>query len=128
MIHAAHNGLKSPVWVSYGARFDEEGKYSLGQAVGTEAGVHVIFSAPGLKFTPALPHLTRAMTWYVMRISAPVTSTKNSAAVYRLFAADRARITNEVRRVFNFIEALSPGHFRLFDGFHKTHGVCTTGQ
>ena len=52
MIHAAHNGKKVTVVVELQARFDEEANIHWAKRL-TEAGVHVIFSAPGLK----IPHI-----------------------------------------------------------------------
>lgn len=100
----AHNG--ATVVVEPQARFDEEANIHWARRL-TEAGVHVIFSAPGRKFTPSCLILRKeAKTWCVMPTSEPGTSTRKRRGftpTTRLLTAD-ARITNEVRRVFNFIE------------------------
>lgn len=58
MIHAAHNGKKVTVVVELQARFDEEANIHWAKRL-TEAGVHVIFSAPGLKIHAKLFLISR---------------------------------------------------------------------
>ncbi|MCS6037149.1 hypothetical protein LNQ52_17265 [Klebsiella pneumoniae subsp. pneumoniae] len=75
----------------------------------TEAGVHVIFSAPGSEDPrQAVPYLSRKEGDEVVRYAHIGTGNFNEKTAriytdYSLLTAD-ARITNEVRRVFNFIE------------------------
>ncbi|MDU3048093.1 MAG: RNA degradosome polyphosphate kinase [Escherichia coli] len=74
----------------------------------TEAGVHVIFSAPGLKIHAKLFLISRKENGEVVRYAHIGTGNFNEKTArlytdYSLLTAD-ARITNEVRRVFNFIE------------------------
>jgi polyphosphate kinase len=107
MIHAAHNGKKVTVVVELQARFDEEANIHWAKRL-TEAGVHVIFSAPGLKIHAKLFLISRKENDEVVRYAHIGTGNFNEKTArlytdYSLLTAD-ARITNEVRRVFNFIE------------------------
>ncbi|GAA3905253.1 polyphosphate kinase 1 [Gibbsiella dentisursi] len=107
MIHAAHNGKKVTVVVELQARFDEEANIHWAKRL-TEAGVHVIFSAPGLKIHAKLFLISRREGDEIVRYAHIGTGNFNEKTAriytdYSLLTAD-ARITNEVRRVFNFIE------------------------
>lgn len=89
------------------ARFDEEANIHWAKRL-TEAGVHVIFSAPGLKIHAKLFLISRKEGDDVVRYAHIGTGNFNEKTArlytdYSLLTAD-ARITNEVRRVFNFIE------------------------
>ncbi|UQY43180.1 polyphosphate kinase 1 [Mixta hanseatica] len=107
MIHAAYNGKKVTVVVELQARFDEEANIHWAKRL-TEAGVHVIFSAPGLKIHAKLFLISRREGSEIVRYAHIGTGNFNEKTAriytdYSLLTAD-ARITNEVRRVFNFIE------------------------
>src|SRR5699024_9220345 len=95
------------VVVELQARFDEEANIHWAKRL-TEAGVHVIFSAPGLKIHAKLFLISRKENGEVVRYAHIGTGNFNEKTArlytdYSLLTAD-ARITNEVRRVFNFIE------------------------
>nr|WP_113867856.1 polyphosphate kinase 1 [Brenneria salicis]NMN90951.1 polyphosphate kinase [Brenneria salicis ATCC 15712 = DSM 30166]RBP60517.1 polyphosphate kinase [Brenneria salicis ATCC 15712 = DSM 30166]RLM30152.1 RNA degradosome polyphosphate kinase [Brenneria salicis ATCC 15712 = DSM 30166] len=107
MIHAAYNGKKVTVVVELQARFDEEANIHWAKQL-TEAGVHVIFSVPGLKIHAKLFLISRREGENIMRYAHIGTGNFNEKTAriytdYSLLTADE-RITNEVRRVFNFIE------------------------
>ncbi|WP_409306752.1 polyphosphate kinase 1 [Pectobacterium sp. B1J-3] len=107
MIHAAHNGKKVTVVVELQARFDEEANIHWAKRL-TEAGVHVIFSVPGLKIHAKLFLISRREGENIVRYAHIGTGNFNEKTArlytdYSLITADE-RITNEVRRVFNFIE------------------------
>ncbi|RWR00809.1 polyphosphate kinase [[Pantoea] beijingensis] len=107
MIHAAYNGKKVTVVVELQARFDEEANIHWAKRL-TEAGVHVIFSAPGLKIHAKLFLISRREGTEIVRYAHIGTGNFNEKTAriytdYSLLTAD-ARITNEVRRVFSFIE------------------------
>ncbi|ATA23101.1 RNA degradosome polyphosphate kinase [Brenneria goodwinii] len=107
MIHAAHNGKKVTVVVELQARFDEEANIQWSKRL-TEAGVHVIFSVPGLKIHAKLFLISRREDGNIVRYAHIGTGNFNEKTAriytdYSLITADE-RITNEVRRVFNFIE------------------------
>ncbi|BAE75011.1 polyphosphate kinase [Sodalis glossinidius str. 'morsitans'] len=107
MIHAAHNGKKVTVVVELQARFDEEANIHWAKRL-TEAGVHVIFSAPGLKIHAKLFLISRREGDDIVRYAHIGTGNFNEKTArlytdYSLLTSD-ARITNEVRWVFNFIE------------------------
>lgn len=90
MIHAAHNS-KVTVVVELQARFDEEANIHWAKRL-TEAGVHVIFSAPGLKIHAKLFLISRKEGDEVVRYAHIGTGNfneKNGAPVYRLLVADR---------------------------------------
>jgi len=89
------------------ARFDEEANIHWAKRL-TEAGVHVIFSAPGLKIHAKLFLISRREGDEIVRYAHIGTGNFNEKTArlytdYSLLTAD-SRITNEVRRVFNFIE------------------------
>ncbi|WP_063657111.1 polyphosphate kinase 1 [Candidatus Arsenophonus triatominarum] len=107
MIHAAHNGKKVTVVVELQARFDEEANIHWAKHL-TEAGVHVIFSAPGLKIHAKLFIISRLEQGEIIRYAHIGTGNFNEKTArlytdYSLLTANQ-EITNEVRRVFNFIE------------------------
>lgn len=107
MIHAAHNGKKVTVVVELQARFDEEANIHWAKHL-TEAGVHVIFSAPGLKIHAKLFIISRLEQNEIIRYAHIGTGNFNEKTArlytdYSLLTANQ-QITNEVRRVFNFIE------------------------
>ncbi len=106
MIHAAHNG-KRLWWLSYRRVSTKEANIHWAKRL-TEAGVHVIFSAPGLKIHAKLFLISRKENGEVVRYAHIGTGNFNEKTArlytdYSLLTAD-ARITNEIRRVFNFIE------------------------
>ncbi len=107
MIHAAHNGKKVTVVVELQARFDEEANIHWAKSL-TAAGVHVIFSAPRLKIHAKLFLISRREGDKIIRYAHIGTGNFNEKTArlytdYSLLTAV-ACITNEVRRVFNFIE------------------------
>ena len=107
IIHAAYNGKKVTAVVELQARFDEEANIYWSKRL-TEAGVHVIFSAPGLKIHAKLFLLSRLEGNNIIRYVHIGTGNFNEKTArfytdYSLLTAD-SRITNEVQRVFNFIE------------------------
>ncbi|MGP1958909.1 MAG: polyphosphate kinase 1 [Arsenophonus sp. NC-CH8-MAG3] len=107
MIHAAHNGKKVTVVVELQARFDEEANIHWAKHL-TEAGVHVIFSVPGLKIHAKLFIISRLEQGKIIRYAHIGTGNFNEKTArlytdYSLLTANQ-QITNEVRRVFNFIE------------------------
>lgn len=107
MIHAAHNGKKVTVVVELEARFDEEANIYWAKSL-TAAGVQVIFSAPGLKIHAKLFLISRYENEQIIRYAHIGSCNFNEKTTplytdYSLLTAD-ARITNEVRRVFSFIE------------------------
>lgn len=115
MIHAAHNGKKVTVVVELQARFDEEANIRWAKRL-TEAGVHVVFSIPGLKIHAKLFIISRNENHELNHYAHIGTGNFNEKTArlytdYSLLTAD-SRITNEVRRVFNFIEnPYRPVHF-----------------
>ncbi|WP_225639557.1 polyphosphate kinase 1 [Candidatus Profftia sp. (ex Adelges kitamiensis)] len=107
IIHAAHNGKKVTVVVELQARFDEEANIYWAKRL-TEAGVHVIFSAPGLKIHAKLFLVSRREETHIVHYVHIGTGNFNEKTArlytdYSLLTAD-TRIANEVQRVFNFIE------------------------
>lgn len=107
MIYAAHNGKKVTVVLELQARFDEEANIYWVKSL-TAAGVNVIFSAPGLKIHAKLFLISRREDKKIIRYAHIGTGNFNEKTArlytdYSLLTAD-ARITNEVRRVFSFIE------------------------
>lgn len=107
VIHAAHNGKKVTVVVELQARFDEEANIHWAKRL-TEAGVHVIFSAPGLKIHAKLFIISRMEEGQIIRYAHIGTGNFNEKTArlytdYSLLTANE-QITNEVRRVFSFIE------------------------
>ncbi|WMY97047.1 MAG: polyphosphate kinase 1 [Arsenophonus sp.] len=107
MIYAAHNGKKVTVVVELQARFDEEANIRWAKHL-TEAGVHVIFSVPGLKIHAKLFIISRLEKGKIIRYAHIGTGNFNEKTArlytdYSLLTANQ-KITNEVRRVFNFIE------------------------
>ncbi|VAX76664.1 Polyphosphate kinase [Serratia symbiotica] len=107
IIQAAHNGKKVTVVVELQARFDEAANIHWAKHL-TEAGVHVIFSAPGLKIHAKLFLISRNENKVIVRYAHIGTGNFNEKTAcsytdYSLLTAD-CRITQEVNQVFNFIE------------------------
>lgn len=107
MINAANNGKKVTVVVELQARFDEEANLHWAKQL-TESGVKVIFSPPRLKIHAKLFLIDRRENDQIIRYAHIGSGNFNekTARIYTdfsLLTADK-EITNEVRRVFNFIE------------------------
>ncbi|NLS14255.1 polyphosphate kinase 1 [Vibrio sp. SM6] len=107
LIDAVHNGKKVTVVVELQARFDEEANIVWSRLL-TEAGVHVIFGAPGLKIHSKLLLISRREENTIVRYAHIGTGNfhEKTAQIYTdfsLLTADQ-EITNEVRNVFGYIE------------------------
>ncbi|SES95405.1 polyphosphate kinase 1 [Thorsellia anophelis] len=107
IIHAAYNGKKVTVVVELQARFDEAANIDWAKRL-TEAGIHVIFSAPGLKIHAKLFLISRREDNKIVRYAHIGTGNFNEKTAkiytdYSLLTANQ-EIANEVRSVFNFIE------------------------
>ncbi|MHA2878099.1 polyphosphate kinase 1 [Vibrio campbellii] len=107
LIDAVHNGKSVTVVVELQARFDEEANIEWSKVL-TDAGVHVIFGAPGLKIHSKLLLISRREEGEILRYAHIGTGNfhEKTARIYTDFAlltADQ-EITNEVRNVFGYIE------------------------
>ncbi|EGR0301248.1 polyphosphate kinase 1 [Vibrio parahaemolyticus] len=107
LIDAVHNGKNVTVVVELQARFDEEANIEWSKVL-TEAGVHVIFGAPGLKIHSKLLMISRRESDDIIRYAHIGTGNfhEKTARIYTdfsLLTADQ-EITNEVRNVFGYIE------------------------
>lgn len=107
LIDAVHNGKRVTVVVELQARFDEEANIEWSRVL-TEAGVHVIFGAPGLKIHSKLLLITRREEDELVRYAHVGTGNfhEKTARIYTDFAllTSDPEITNEVRSVFSYIE------------------------
>ncbi|WP_322803646.1 polyphosphate kinase 1 [Vibrio alfacsensis] len=107
LIDAVHNGKNVTVVVELQARFDEEANIEWSKVL-TDAGVHVVFGAPGLKIHSKLLLISRREESDIIRYAHIGTGNfhEKTARIYTDFAlltADQD-ITNEVRNVFGYIE------------------------
>lgn len=107
LIDAVHNGKNVTVVVELQARFDEEANIEWSKVL-TEAGVHVIFGAPGLKIHSKLLLISRREDDDIVRYAHIGTGNfhEKTARIYTDFAlltADQ-ELTTEVRNVFGYIE------------------------
>ncbi len=107
LIDAVHNGKRVVVVVELQARFDEEANIEWSKIL-TEAGVHVIFGAPGMKIHAKLLLITRKEEDEFVRYAHVGTGNfhEKTARIYTdfsLLTADE-ELTTEVRSVFNYIE------------------------
>ncbi|MGR5237612.1 polyphosphate kinase 1 [Vibrio alfacsensis] len=107
LIDAVHNGKNITVVVELQARFDEEANIEWSKVL-TDAGVHVVFGAPGLKIHSKLLLISRREEGEIVRYAHIGTGNfhEKTARIYTdysLLTADQ-EITNEVRNVFGYIE------------------------
>lgn len=107
LIDAVHNGKNVTVVVELQARFDEEANIEWSKIL-TEAGVQVIFGAPGLKIHSKLLLISRREGEEITRYAHIGTGNfhEKTARIYTdfsLLTADQ-ELTNEVRNVFGYIE------------------------
>ncbi|MGR5132861.1 polyphosphate kinase 1 [Vibrio alfacsensis] len=107
LIDAVHNGKNITVVVELQARFDEEANIEWSKVL-TDAGVHVVFGAPGLKIHSKLLLISRREEDEIIRYAHIGTGNfhEKTARIYTdysLLTADQ-EITNEVRNVFGYIE------------------------
>ncbi|MCW8332337.1 polyphosphate kinase 1 [Vibrio paucivorans] len=107
LIDAVHNGKSVTVVVELQARFDEEANIEWAKLL-TEAGVHVVFGAPGLKIHAKLLLISRREGEQITRYAHIGTGNfhEKTARIYTDFALLTAspEVTNEVRHVFGYIE------------------------
>ncbi|MBN3493937.1 polyphosphate kinase 1 [Vibrio neptunius] len=107
LIDAVHNGKQVTVVVELQARFDEETNIEWSKVL-TEAGVQVIFGAPGLKIHAKLLLISRRENDEIVRYAHIGTGNfhEKTARIYTDFSLLTAdpEITNEVRNVFGYIE------------------------
>ncbi|OXX22856.1 polyphosphate kinase 1 [Vibrio sp. V08_P9A1T1] len=107
LVDAVHNGKRVVVVVELQARFDEEANIEWSRIL-TEAGVQVIFGAPGLKIHSKLLLISRKEQDNIVRYAHIGTGNfhEKTARIYTdfsLLTADN-EIATEVRNVFGYIE------------------------
>lgn len=107
LVNAARNGKAVTVIIELQARFDEEANIKWTQKL-TESGVKVIDGVPGLKVHAKLLQITRKDKRRMVNYAALGTGNFNedTAKVFcddLLLTTDK-KITNEVVKVFNFLE------------------------
>ena len=107
LIDAVHNGKNVTVVVELQARFDEEANIEWSKVL-TDAGVHVVFGAPGLKIHSKLLLISRREDGEINRYAHIGTGNfhEKTARIYTDFAllTCNPEITAEVRNVFGYIE------------------------
>ncbi|MPW37748.1 polyphosphate kinase 1 [Vibrio sp. B1Z05] len=107
LIDAVNNGKSVTVVVELQARFDEKANILWSKRL-TDAGVHVIFGAPGLKIHSKLLLINRREGEIIKRYAHIGTGNfhEKTARIYTDFSLLTAKqeITDEVRQVFGYIE------------------------
>lgn len=107
IIDAVHNGKNVTVVVELQARFDEEANIEWSKVL-TEAGVHVVFGAPGLKIHSKLLLISRREQGEIVRYAHIGTGNfhEKTARIYTDFSLLTAdpELTQEVRAVFDYIQ------------------------
>ncbi|MBD1555746.1 polyphosphate kinase 1 [Vibrio sp. S9_S30] len=107
LIDAVHNGKQVTVVIELQARFDEEVNIEWSRVL-TEAGIQVVFGAPGLKIHAKLLLISRREEEEITRYAHIGTGNfhEETARIYTDFSLLTAKkeITNEVRNVFGYIE------------------------
>ncbi|PJC86167.1 polyphosphate kinase 1 [Vibrio sp. HA2012] len=107
LIDAVHAGKEVTVVVELQARFDEEANIEWSKVL-TEAGVHVMFGAPGLKIHSKLLLISRWEGDEIVRYAHIGTGNfhEKTARIYTDFSLLTAdpELTTEVRGVFGYIE------------------------
>lgn len=107
LIDAVHNGKNVIVVVELQARFDEEANINWSKVL-VDAGVQVIFGAPGLKIHSKLLLISRKEADEIVRYAHIGTGNfhEKTAKIYTDFAllTSNPAITEEVRNVFNYIQ------------------------
>ena len=107
LIDAVHNGKKVTVVVELQARFDEEANIEWSKVL-TEAGVQVVFGAPGLKIHSKLLLISRREEEEVLHYAHIGTGNfhEKTARIYTDFSLLTAEpeLALEVRKVFDYIE------------------------
>ncbi|GAD81161.1 polyphosphate kinase 1 [Vibrio ezurae] len=107
LIDAVNNGKNVTVVVELQARFDEKANILWSKRL-TDAGVHVIFGAPGLKIHSKLLLINRREGEVIKRYAHIGTGNfhEKTARIYTDFSLLTAKqeITDEVRQVFGYIE------------------------
>jgi polyphosphate kinase len=107
LIDAVHAGKEVTVIVELQARFDEEANIEWSKVL-TEAGVHVLFGAPGLKIHSKLLLISRREDDEIVRYAHIGTGNfhEKTARLYTDFSLLTADpdLTTEVRNVFGYIE------------------------
>lgn len=106
LLQAAQNGKRVTAFVEVKARFDEEPNLKWAEQM-EKAGVRVLYSMPGLKVHAKLALVSRRKEGSPSLLAYLSTGNFNekTARIYAddaLFTAD-PRLTNEVRRVFDFL-------------------------
>ncbi|UPQ87431.1 polyphosphate kinase 1 [Vibrio sinaloensis] len=107
LIDAVHNGKSVTVVVELQARFDEEANIEWSRVL-TEAGVEVVFGAPGLKIHSKLLLISRRENEEIVDYAHIGTGNfhEKTARIYTDFSLLTAdpELTREVRNVFGYIE------------------------
>ncbi|HJY64295.1 MAG TPA: polyphosphate kinase 1 [Ignavibacteria bacterium] len=113
LIKAAHRGKDVTAFVEIKARFDEEINIKSAEDM-QKAGVKVLYSLPGLKVHAKMALITREEDGELKKYAYLSTGNFNekTARIYTdfgFFTTDE-RLTNEVEKVFDFLESEKNGH------------------
>lgn len=107
LTNAVRNGKKVTAVVELQARFDEEANIYWSKVM-VEAGVKVIYGAPGLKVHAKIVLITRVKNNKTQKYACIGSGNFNedNARVYtdHLFMTSDTKITNEVSKIFSFLE------------------------
>lgn len=111
LIKAANNGKKVFVFIEIKARFDEEANLEWGEKL-EKVGIKVRYSMPGLKVHSKLALITQEINGKRREFAYFSTGNfnENTAKLYTdiCFFTSDPRLTNEARRLMNFLEKKQP--------------------
>ncbi|HPH15593.1 MAG TPA: polyphosphate kinase 1 [Bacteroidales bacterium] len=108
LIQAAQNGKKVTVFVELKARFDEENNLRFAKEM-KRAGIHIIYSIPGLKVHAKVALVTRITSKGKKQLSTFIGTgnfNENTATVYcdHGYFTGRPEITSEIEALFQILE------------------------